>query len=150
MAENSAHGPIVVGTDGSATAQRAVERAADLAGALGTTIEIVTSYAVAHPNWIASAGGMAVTVPTHEEIRAEAEVVLQRAQRSLAGRGLQVGTHLCEGDPSDALMTIADDLGAAMIVVGNRGMTGARRVLGSVPNRVSHHADRAVLIVPTC
>jgi nucleotide-binding universal stress UspA family protein len=143
-------GPILVGTDGSATAQRAVERAADIAQAFGTSVEIVTSYRSAYGGWVASSGGMTVAVPTEEELRAEAEVVLQRAQRSLAGRGLKVGTHLCEGEPSDALMTIADDLGAQMIVVGNRGMTGTRRVLGSVPNRVSHHAERAVLIVPTC
>jgi len=149
MTDNMEAGPIVVGTDGSATAQRAVERAAAIAQALSAPIEIVTSYRSALGGWVASQGGLAIAVPTEEEIRAEAEVVLQRAQRSLAGRGLTVGTHLCEGEPGDALMTIADDLGAQMIVVGNRGMTGTRRVLGSVPNRVSHHAERAVLIVPT-
>jgi nucleotide-binding universal stress UspA family protein len=46
-------------------------------------------------------------------------------------------------------MQIADKQGAQMIVVGNRGMTGARRVLGSVPNRASHHARCDVLIVAT-
>jgi nucleotide-binding universal stress UspA family protein len=47
------------------------------------------------------------------------------------------------------LVQIADEQDAQMIVVGNRGMTGARRVLGSVPNRVSHHAHCDVLIVTT-
>jgi nucleotide-binding universal stress UspA family protein len=47
------------------------------------------------------------------------------------------------------LVRIADEQVAQMIVLGNRGMTGARRVLGSVPNRVSHHAPCDVLIVTT-
>ena len=56
---------------------------------------------------------------------------------------------MCGGDPADALMSVAADEEAEMIVVGNRGMSGARRMLGSVPNRVSHHARCGVLIVPT-
>jgi nucleotide-binding universal stress UspA family protein len=58
--------------------------------------------------------------------------------------------HVCAGEPAQTLITIAMGEDAEMIVVGNRGMNGARRVLGSVPNRVSHHARCGVLIVPTC
>ena len=57
---------------------------------------------------------------------------------------------MCAGDPADSLIAVAGEVGAQMIVVGNKGMLGARRVLGSVPNRVSHHADCCVLIVQTC
>jgi nucleotide-binding universal stress UspA family protein len=54
-----------------------------------------------------------------------------------------------KGDPADALLNVAKDVGASTIVVGNRGMRGGRRVLGSVPNTVSHKASCNVLIVQT-
>ena len=55
-----------------------------------------------------------------------------------------------EGDPADAILDVAEELGADLIVVGNKGMTGAKRfLLGSVPNQVSHHAPCAVMIVRT-
>lgn len=57
--------------------------------------------------------------------------------------------HLLERDPADALLEVADQVNARMIVVGNRGMAGPRRVLGSVPNTVSHGARCSVLIVST-
>ena len=69
--------------------------------------------------------------------------------RGSSGKGLRSLPHVCEGEPAEALLTIAADQQAQMIVVGNRGMAGARRVLGSVPNRLSHGARCGVLIVPT-
>jgi nucleotide-binding universal stress UspA family protein len=144
--------PIVAGTDGSPTAERAVDRAAELARALGVAIHIVTSCS-SHQSgaWMAAAGGVAIDVTAPErEARAQAEQILARSKQRIEALGVTTCTHLCEGDPADALITVAADRGAQMIVVGNRGMTGARRVLGSVPNRVSHHARCGVLIVPTC
>jgi nucleotide-binding universal stress UspA family protein len=81
--------------------------------------------------------------------REAAEKIVDRTSARLRQQGLEVATHVCQGEPADVLMTVADGEHAQMIVVGNRGMTGARRVLGSVPNRVSHHARCGVLIVPT-
>ena len=52
-------------------------------------------------------------------------------------RGVKVQTHSSEDEPADALLAVASDINAGMIVVGNRGMQGARRVLGSVPNKVA-------------
>ena len=72
---------------------------------------------------------------------------VDRAQQRLARVGVESETHVWPGEPADALVQIADEQHAQMIIVGNRGMTGARRVLGSVPNRVSHHAHCDVLIV---
>jgi nucleotide-binding universal stress UspA family protein len=63
--------------------------------------------------------------------------------------GVRTEAHICCGEPAEVLISVAEGEGAQMIVVGNRGMAGARRVLGSVPNRVSHHAPCCVLIVPT-
>jgi nucleotide-binding universal stress UspA family protein len=144
--------PIVAGTDGSASAQLAVDRAGELAQALGAAVHVVTSYAATSPGtWMAAAGGVAVAeLGTAEHAQAQAEDIVARARERLEGRGISVRTHVCSGDPAQALVTIADDEHAQMIVVGNRGMTGSRRVLGSVPNRVSHHARCGVLIVPTC
>ena len=64
--------------------------------------------------------------------------------------GRQRAIHAREGDPADAILDVAEELGADLIVVGNKGMSGAKRfLLGSVPNKVSHHAPCSVLIVRT-
>jgi nucleotide-binding universal stress UspA family protein len=64
-------------------------------------------------------------------------------------RDVSVKTHTSEEEPADALLSVASQVDAKLIVVGNRGMQGARRVLGSVPNKVAHHASCNVLIVAT-
>ena len=143
--------PIVVGTDGSATADRALQRAGEIAAALGAPLHLVTSYKPSSNGArMAAAGGIVIDPNiTEEDGRVWAEQVLTRARLQVEGLGVTIETHACGSDPSQALMSIAADHGAQMIVVGNRGMKGARRVLGSVPNRVSHHAECGVLIVPT-
>jgi len=143
--------PIVAGTDGSATAEVAVDKAAELARALGARLHVVAAYSSASSGaWMAAA---AMTVPgvvdDASAARQAAEEIVDRTSARLRQRGLQVATHVCQGEPAEVLMTVADGENAQMIVVGNRGMAGARRVLGSVPNRVSHHAKCGVLIVPT-
>lgn len=61
-----------------------------------------------------------------------------------------MSTHARKGDPADAILDVAQEQDAALIVVGNKGMTGTRRLLlGSVPNNVAHHAPCSVLIVRT-
>jgi nucleotide-binding universal stress UspA family protein len=144
--------PIVVGTDGSHTAELAVQKAAELAVSLGAAVHVVNCYRpVSSGAWMAAAGGVAVSeVVAGEDAKIEADAIVARARQRLASLGVEARTHVCTGEPADALMSIADSEGAQMIVVGNRGMAGARRVLGSVPNRVSHHASCGVLIVPTC
>jgi nucleotide-binding universal stress UspA family protein len=141
---------IVVGTDGSPTAERAVQRAGELGSALGASVHVVMSCRPPSAFWMAAAGGVAIPDAAAEtEVRGQAAEVVERARTGLARHGVPVHTHVCEGDPADALTTIADAHSADIIVVGNRGMSGARRVLGSVPNRVSHTSRCAVLIVPT-
>ena len=143
---------IVVGTDGSVTADRAVDKAGELAAALKAPVQVVMSYPpVSSTAWLAAAGGMVIDpTPSNEGAKAHAEEVVARATDRLARLGVSAQSHVCAGDPSDALMGVAADTDAQMIVVGNRGMVGARRVLGSVPNRISHHAECCVLIVHTC
>jgi nucleotide-binding universal stress UspA family protein len=142
--------PIVVGTDGSPTADRAVAKAGELAGALGATVHLVMSYSTVNTGGLAIAAGVPVDPgEANESARSHADAVLNRTGGRLEQMGVKVSQHVFAGDPSDALLAVAADVGAQMIVVGNKGMTGARRVLGSVPNRVSHHADCSVLIVHT-
>jgi nucleotide-binding universal stress UspA family protein len=132
-------GTIVVGTDGSETAERAVDRAGMLARALGVNVHVVSGYS-ANASQMAARSG---------EDRTRAQQHVERAQRRLAESGVTSETHIWAGNAAEALLTTADEQGAQMIVVGNRGMTGARRMLGSVPNDVSHRAKCSVLIVPT-
>lgn len=142
--------PIVVGTDGSATAEVAVDRAAELARALGAKLHVVTAYSSRSSEaWMAGAAGVVMPALADEESEVESQEIVERTSARLKTEGVQVATHVCQGEPAEVLMTIAGEERAQMIVVGNRGMVGARRVLGSVPNRVSHHAQCGVLIVPT-
>ncbi len=144
--------PIVVGTDGSVTATRAVEHAGQLARALGADVHVVTTYdTTTAGERLAAAGGVVVTssLSTLQEAQARAEAIAEAARAQLEPLGITVYTHVCSGEAAETLVTIADDRRAQMIVVGNRGMSGARRLLGSVPNRVSHSAHCGVLIVPT-
>ena len=119
---------ILVGTDGSQTATRAVDRAVEVASATGATLTIL------------SAGR-----------RDKAQAVVEAEQTRLADAGVQLEAKVIEGDAASALVDEAENGGFDLLVVGNKGMTGASRffTLGSVPNKVSHHAPCALLIVRT-
>ena len=134
MSEN----PIVAGTDGSPTAQLAMDRAGELAKALGAPVHVVCvpSALEAH-EWPA---------------RISAQQIVAEASDRLQSQGVEVQTHLpkvLQGEAALALVGVAEQEHAQMLVVGNKGMTGIRRLLGSLPNRVSHEARCDVLIVPT-
>ncbi len=126
--------PIIVGTDGSPTADLAVEKAGELAQALGAPVNVVC---------VPSA------LPGHDSPQTTAQQIVAEAGDRLRGQGITVQTHVPEGDAAPALVAVADQEHAQMIVVGNKGMTGIRRVLGSLPNQVSHEARCGVLIVRT-
>jgi len=82
--------------------------------------------------------------------REDVNLVLDAAAAQARSEGVEVQTHPVEADPADAILNIAEKVDADLIVVGNKGMTGARRYfLGSVPNNVSHHAPCSVIIVRT-
>jgi nucleotide-binding universal stress UspA family protein len=94
---------------------------------------------------------MPADVPRAVGVRARPMAVLEEAAAAAARAGVEgVRTHPREGDPAAALLTVAEETGADLIVVGNKGMTGAARfLLGSVPNKLSHHAACSILIVRT-
>jgi nucleotide-binding universal stress UspA family protein len=82
--------------------------------------------------------------------REDVSATLAEAGKALEEDGVRVETHAREGDPADAILDVAEEQGADLIVVGNKGMTGAKRfLLGSVPNKVSHHAPCSVMIIRT-
>jgi nucleotide-binding universal stress UspA family protein len=133
---------IVVGTDGSETAKRAVTEAARLARALGAEVHIVSA---SHP---LSALSVEFVMPVGDD-RDALEATLAAAAAAVGADDVTVHTHAATGSPAEALLEVAAAVGASTIVVGNRGMYGAKRVLGSIPNTVSHRARCNVLIVST-
>ena len=82
--------------------------------------------------------------------REDVEATLRDAAEIAVGAGVKTDTFARQGDPADAILDVAEENGSVLIVVGNKGMTGAKRfLLGSVPNKVSHHAPCSVLIIRT-
>jgi nucleotide-binding universal stress UspA family protein len=139
---------IVVGTDGSATATKAVEHAAKLAACTGAVLHV----AMATPSipTLVSPDMLVASAEWTTATQQATEAALEAASEVAAAAGAEVRTHQMKGDPADALLALCDDLDADVLVIGNRGMHGARRfLLGSVSSRCVHHADRTVLIVNT-
>jgi nucleotide-binding universal stress UspA family protein len=82
--------------------------------------------------------------------REDVDASLREASAQAQEAGVEAETYARQGDPADAILDVAEERGADLIVVGNKGMTGAKRfLLGSVPNKVSHHAPCSVLIIRT-
>lgn len=138
---------IVVGIDGSATARKALEEGIRLAKALGGEIHVVSAFSPTRARVSGAPEGAAqVWQPLPDD---QVEAVLAEAETAVRMAGVPVTKHGLRRDPADALLEVADEVGATMIVVGSRGMSGVRRALGSVPNTVSHRARCSVLIVAT-
>jgi nucleotide-binding universal stress UspA family protein len=146
---------ILVGTDGSETAARAVDLAARLAQAGDdTTLHIVSvgkspsSAAIGLSQAAPGGTGMTQAAWSEDAIRDLGELLKHVA--STVGEGVaSVETYARVGDPAEVICELADQVRADLIVVGNRGMQGGRRFLGSVPNNISHHAPCSVLIAQT-
>jgi nucleotide-binding universal stress UspA family protein len=145
------YGSIVVGTDGSDTAKEAVRQATELAKTVGGKIHLVSAY---EPVPEGRLRGERQEVPDDLQWmvnpREDVNATLDEAASAIGEAGVGVETYPREGDPADAILDVAEEEGADLIVVGNKGMTGARRfLLGSVPNKVSHHAPCSVMIIRT-
>ncbi|MGO9343355.1 MAG: universal stress protein [Acidimicrobiales bacterium] len=139
---------IVVGTDGSETADEAVELAIALARESGATLHIVNAYRTT-----AGAGQLAIAGAPVPANTALGEVLGTEASQQLLDRvaaratGLEVRTHPVNESPPDAVIHVAEQVGADLIIVGNKGME--RRVLGSVPNSIAHKSPCNLLIAKT-
>ena len=118
---------IMITTDGSETADEATRRGMDLARAVGAS---VTLFTVASPK--------------------KAKKLLERVSADYADYGVPIEQLADVGDPASAILDVSEAIGTDLIVVGNKGMSGARRLfLSAVPNKISHHANCAVLVVKT-
>jgi len=142
---------IVVGTDGSETASKAVAAAVDLAREIGASLDIVSAYEPVPQSRLREESRQAPEdLQWMINPREDVEATLREAAEDIEDAGIRVETFAREGDPADAILDVAEERGADLIVVGNKGMTGAKRfLLGSVPNKVSHHAPCSVLIIRT-
>jgi nucleotide-binding universal stress UspA family protein len=134
---------VAVGTDGSATAAEAVKVAAETARRFDAKLILISAFE--------RSGGRAsqasVEVQWASNPAARAREVLSRAQEDLRQSGLNCETRIDEGDPAKVIVRLAEESGADLLVIGNKGMQ--RRVLGSVPNAVSHNAPCSVMVVKT-
>ncbi len=142
---------IVVGTDGSETAAEAVRQAAELARMTGAQLSVVSAYAPISERKVKDTQRDAPPDVQYEiGPREDVNLILDAAAATVRKEGVEVQTHPVEADPAEAILNVAEETKADLIVVGNKGMTGARRfLLGSVPNNVSHHAPCSVMIVRT-
>ena len=142
---------IVVGTDGSETATQAVHQAVELAKQIDAKIELVSAYEPVSDSRLRTES---TQVPDDLQWmvnpREDVDATLREAADIAEQAGVSVERFARQGDPADAILDVAEEQNADLIIVGNKGMTGAKRfLLGSVPNKVSHHAPCSVLIIRT-
>jgi len=145
---------IVVGIDGSETARAAMLKAANLAELTGARVHLVMASPKGRIAGLAvdaiSAGAAEVLAQAEQELDSVAHQKIDRAAEELRALKIEVETHLVDDEPAAAIVSVADSADADLIIVGNKGMHGAKRfVLGSVPNNVAHHASCDVTIVRT-
>lgn len=146
-AQDTSYSSIVVGIDGSERAQLAFRDALSLAKLTGAKLHVVQVVHGAVPAGFSNTYQSQVALDRDRE---EAERVGAMAVAEAEREGVAAEVHHPGGDPADGLIKVAESTSADLIVVGNRGMTGAKRfVLGSVPNAVAHRAPCSVLITKT-
>ncbi len=117
---------ILVGTDGSKTAARAVDRAVAMAAGAGASLTILSAARLS-----------------------KGEATVAAAKERHAGSGVTIATKVVDADPVIALVDEARDGDFDLLVMGNKGMVGLSRIFGSVPDKVSHHLPCSLLIVKT-
>jgi nucleotide-binding universal stress UspA family protein len=134
---------VAVGSDGTPTAEGAVAAAADVARRYDAELVLLSAFGKGEDR----PPGSEAELDWSESPAARLRERLARTERHLRAEGLDCRVSIDEGDPGDVLVRLAEECGADLLVVGNRGMQ--RRVLGSVPNTVTHKAPCSVLVVKT-
>jgi nucleotide-binding universal stress UspA family protein len=134
---------IAVGTDGSATASKAVEMAAEMARRFDARLVLVSAYR----DPAAGSSGKVDELEFAWNPAARVREILARTERELKRKGIDCVTRTGKGNPAKTLVELAEKCDADVLVIGNKGME--RRVLGSVPNSVAHKAPCSVLVVKT-
>ena len=134
---------IAVGTDGSPTASKAVDVAVEMAQRFNAKVVLASAYR----DPASRSSGKVDEREFGWNPAAQLREILARTERELKGKGIDCATRTGSGNPAKALVKIAEECDADLLVIGNRGMD--RRVLGSVPNTVAHNAPCSVLVVKT-
>jgi len=140
---------IVVGTDGSQTARRAVTLAGELARRFDAELHVVNGFRDPEAQHDADFTDVAPRSAQASIWRQASEDVLSGVLGDSSLDGVKVETHSVVGAASDVIITVAVRVGADLIVVGNRGMQGPDRSAESVPNSVAHRAPCHVLVAKT-
>ena len=136
---------VAVGTDGSATASKAVNEAAEIARRFGAKIVLLSAFQDSRGS--PAGQGQDIELQWASSSSARVRSILERSEEDLGRAGIECETRADEGDPAEVLVRLAAECGADLLVIGNKGMK--RRVLGSVPNTVTHKAGCSVLVVKT-
>jgi nucleotide-binding universal stress UspA family protein len=136
---------IAVGTDGSATAAKAVEAAAEIAKRFDAKLVLLSASQNARQ--AVSLGGQSEELQWATNPDARMREMLHRTEQDLADQRIDCTSLIEEGEPAEVLIRLAEQCKADLLVIGNRGMH--RRVLGSVPNSVTHKAPCSVYVVKT-
>ena len=144
METNATRGVVVVGTDGSEHAERALEWAAAEAARRGASVRIVTAWHV--PAMVYAGGYAPMVAPSVDEAgKQAAEEVAEAAAEKLRGSGLEVEVSVCHAQAADALIEEAED--ADLLVVGSRGHGGFTGLLLGSVGQCAHHAPCPTVIV---
>ena len=136
---------IAVGTDGSATAREAVGEAAEIARRFGAKLVLLSAFQDSRGRQSVSDEDIELRWASNSAARVRS--ILDGLEAELGESGLECETRADEGDPAEVLVRLAEECAADLLVIGNKGMK--RRVLGSVPNTVTHKADCSVLVIKT-
>lgn len=139
-----AEGIVVVGVDNTGRARRAAEVAVQIAHALGKVLHVVTAYQQDRIDVYGSGGDQLIVSGA-----GDAESVARRVAEELGVEDLEVKYFSVRGTPAKALIAHAEMHNASLIVVGNKGMQGVGRVLGSIASSVAHSTPCDVYIVKT-
>lgn len=145
---------IVVGTDGSASANVAVDTAIELAKLSGAELHVVSAYKSSVGTQFAAGTELGIPVQDIVEANEMKQALAQQCCEDVTARagnaGVTAEAHAVPGDAAEAILQVAERSACDLLVVGNRGMSGVRRfMLGNVPNKLSHHSPTSLLIVDT-
>ena len=136
---------VAVGTDGSSTAAKAVEAAAEIAERFDAKLVLLS--ACRNSRQPVTLGGRSEELQWVDNPDARMREMLSRTEQNLRDRDIDCTSMIDDGDPGEVLSRLAAECNADLLVIGNRGMH--RRVLGSVPNAVTHKAQCSVYVVKT-
>jgi nucleotide-binding universal stress UspA family protein len=136
---------VAVGTDGSGTASKAVEAAVEIAERFGAKLVLLSAFEGTDRPTDGGSGADERQWASNNDARVRE--LLSRTEQEVQARGVECESRHEEGDPAEVLVRLAEEAGADLLVIGNVGMH--RRVLGSVPNTITHKAGCSVYVVKT-